>query len=83
MRFLLNEKKSKEIQTILIKLVLKTKADLKEGPDNIIVVFGLSFLLVDWLSFGEGSSFEFERPRSRSWKNFGRRWTRGMKSLKN
>ena len=35
------------------ELILKTKANLKERPDNShpwIMVF----LLVDWLSFGEG-----------------------------
>ena len=31
----LNEKKSKESQTRLNELPLKTKTDLKEGPDNI------------------------------------------------
>ena len=49
-------------------LILKTKADLKEEPDNIIVIYGLCFLLIDWLSFGEGEgggSFEIGRPRSR------------------
>ena len=39
-------------------------------------------LLTDWLSFGEGIWFEIGRPRSRGWKNFGRRWT-GSGSLKN
>ena len=33
---------------------MKTKTDLKEGPDNIIFILGLCFLLIDWLSFGEG-----------------------------
>ena len=36
------------------ELILKTKADLKERPDNIIVILGLCFLLIDWLSFGKG-----------------------------
>ena len=35
-------------------MILKTKAYLKEGPDNIIVVLGLFLVLIDWLSFGEG-----------------------------
>ena len=26
---------------------------MNEGPDNIIVILGLCFLLIDWLSFGE------------------------------
>ena len=35
--------------------------------------------------YGEegGCSFENGRPRSRGWKNFWRRWTRGVKNLKN
>ena len=36
---------------------LKTKTDLKEGPDSIIFILGLCFLLTDWLSFGEGGGF--------------------------
>ena len=39
------------------ELKLKTKADLKERLDNIIVVPGLCFLLIDWLSFGEEGGF--------------------------
>ena len=35
-------------------MILKTKAELKERPDNIIVILGLRFLLIDLLSFGEG-----------------------------
>ena len=27
--------------------------------------------------------FEIGRPRSRGWKNFGRKWTRGVRGLKN
>ena len=34
--------------------MLKTKNDLNEGPDNIIAVLGLCFLLINWLSFGKG-----------------------------
>ena len=34
-RFQLNEKKSKERPDKINKLILKTKADPKEGPDNI------------------------------------------------
>ena len=30
-----------------------------------------------------GGSFEIGRPRSRRWKNFGLRWTRGMRGLEN
>lgn len=30
-----------------------------------------------------GGSFEIVRPRSRGWKTFGRRWTRGMRGLEN
>ena len=46
----------------------------------MIVILGLCFLLIDWLSFREGGSFEIGRPRSRGWKSFGRRWTRGWGS---
>ena len=49
---------------------------------DIIVILGLCFLLTDWLSFGKGVSFESGRPRSRGWKNFGRRWTGGGGVLK-
>ena len=35
--------------------------------------------LTDWLSFGKGGdSFEIGLPRSRGWKNFGHKWTRGV-----
>ena len=34
-RLQLNEKKSKESQTRLMSFILKMKADLREGPDNI------------------------------------------------
>ena len=34
-------------------MILKTNADLKEGPGNIIVILGLCFVLIDWLSFEE------------------------------
>ena len=54
MRLQLNEKKSKESQTRLNELILKTKADLKEGPDKTIVILALYFLSTDWLLFGEG-----------------------------
>ena len=47
----------------------------------MIVILGLCILLIDWLSFGEGrgegGSHEIGRPRSRGWKKFGRKWTRG------
>ena len=32
---------------------------------------------------GERGLFETRRPRSRGWKNFGRRWTMGMGDLEN
>ena len=47
---------------------MKTKANLREGPDNIIVIQELCFLLVDGLSIGEreeGVSFEIGRPGSK------------------
>ena len=50
-----------------------------------MVILGLYFILVDWLSFGErwwwGGSFKIGRPRSRGWNNIGRKWTRGMGGL--
>ena len=61
------------------ELILKTKADLKERPGSIIVIQGLYFLLIGWLSVGKrGGSFQIGRPMSKGWKNFGRSWTRGM-----
>ena len=52
---------------------MKKKADLKEVPDSIIIIFGLCLLLTDLLSVGDGEegSFEIGRPRSRDWRNFG------------
>ena len=32
---------------------------------------------------GVGGPFEIGRPRSRGWKNFGRRWTRWVGVLEN
>ena len=47
-------------------------------------ILGLCFLLIDWLSFGMGgSSIEIGRPRSMGWKNFGRRWARGVRAFEN
>ena len=43
------------------------KADLKEGPDNIMVILRLCSLLIDWLSFGGemgGALLEIGCPRS-------------------
>ena len=39
-------------------------------------------ILTDWLSFEEGDSFEIGRPKSRGWKNFGRRWTGRVRGYK-
>ena len=70
------------------ELILKRKADLKEGliidNSNLCIMF----FLIDWLLViiwrrGEkvrGSSFEIGRPTSRGWKIFGRKWTRGVGS---
>ena len=73
------------------ELIQKTKADLKERPDNIILIIGLCFLLIDWLSFGER-----DRDEARSkldvqgqgveefrWKNEECSWTRGVGDLEN
>ena len=51
-------------------------------------MLGLCILLIDWLSFGErqgagGESFEIGGSSSRGWKNFGRRWARGVGGLEN
>ena len=51
---------------------------------HIIVILGLCFFLIDWLSFGEGGSLiEIGRPRLKGWRNFGCRWTRGVGGLAN
>ena len=48
-----------------------------------MVIFASCFPLIDWLSFGEGGSFEIGHPKSRAWKNFGRKWTEdgGLENL--
>ena len=67
------------------ELILKRKADLKEGliidNSNLCIMF----FLIDWLLViiwrrGGGGSFEIGRPTSRGWNIFGRRWTRGVGS---
>ena len=57
------------------ELMLKTKADLKEGPDNIYSH--------PWREKEGEGSFEIGRPRSRGWKNIERRWKRGLGGLEN
>ena len=49
-------KEVKEKPAKINELILKRKADLKEGLDNIIVILGLYYIyfLIGWLSFGEG-----------------------------
>ena len=46
-------------------------ADLKEGPGNIIVILGLCFVLIDWLSFeeegGRGDSFSKVKVMEEFW----------------
>ena len=39
-------------------------------------------MIIIWRERGEGS-FEIGYPRSKGWKNFRRRWTRGVGGLKN
>ena len=65
-------------------MILKTKTDLKDLITEIVIL-GLGFLFIDWLSFGEeeGGLFEIGRRRSRWWKNIGPRWARGMRGLEN
>ena len=47
------------------KLILKTKAEMKEGPDSIIFILELCFILVDYNSEKDGVSFEIQKQLSR------------------
>ena len=63
-------------------MILKTKADLKERPDNIYshlrIIFPFNWLVIIW----RGEPFvEIGRPRSREWKNFGPTWRKGVGNL--
>ena len=68
------------------ELIIKRKGDLKEGitynshPWN---VFSFNLLVIIGRRGGGGRSLEIGRPRWRRWKNFGRRWTRGVLGLEN
>ena len=44
------------------------------------IMFSFNWLVIIWRG---GSSHEIVYPRSRAWRNFGRRWARGMGSLEN
>ena len=62
------------------------KAYLMEEPDNlsIIVILGLCFLFIDWLSFGEGGvgcCLKLD-VQVQGVEDFGYRWTRGVGVLK-
>ena len=84
-RHQLNEKKSKEIETRLMSWCWKRKPswrkDLLTYNSYPWIIY---FFLIDWLSFGDRgrNSFELGRPRTRTWKNFGGRWTRSSGVLK-
>ena len=60
---------------------MKTNADLKEGPGNILGLFSFNWLVIIWI--GKEDSFEIAQIRSRGWKNFGCWWTRGVEGLEN
>ena len=65
-------------QTRLMSWYWKRNPTWRKGLITYNSHLGLSFLLIDWLSLGEGKgSFEIGRLTSREWKNSGRRWTRG------
>ena len=88
----LNEKKSNEKPDNFDELTLKTKAGLKEGPDNI-QQSSLDFVFFSLIGYhlrrevgGGGEAWaliETGRPCSREWSNFGDRWTRWVGDLVN
>ena len=47
------------------KLILETKAEMKEGPDSIIFILELYFILIDYNSEKDGVSFEIQKQLSR------------------
>ena len=66
--------------TRLMSWYRKRKPTRRKDLITYNITFELCFLLIDWLTFG-GGSFEIVRPRSRRWKNVGRRWTKGVRGL--
>lgn len=48
-----------------------------------IVILGLCFLVIDWLSYGGVGEGVYGRPRSRLWKKLGRIEIRGLAVLEN
>lgn len=48
-----------------------------------IVILGLCFLVIDWLSYGGVGEGVYGRSRSRLWKKLGRIETRGLAVLEN
>ena len=77
-----NEKKLKESQTRLMSYCWKRKPSCRKDLITYNSHPWIMFSLIYRLSFGEGTgwgvSFKIGHPRSREWKNFGRRWTRGV-----
>ena len=82
-RLQLNEKKSEGSQTRLMSWYWKRKPtwkkDLIYNSHPWIMLF-FNWLVIIWK--GREDSLETGRPRSRGWKNFGRRWKRGVGILK-
>ena len=85
----LNEKKSKESQTRLMCWYWKRRPTWRKHLITCDSHSWIMFSLTDWLYFiiwsgGEGRGlFQIGHPRSRVWKNYWRRWTRGMGDLEN
>ena len=80
-RLQLNEKPDK-----INELILKTNVNEGRTWWHIIVILGLCFVLTDWLWFVEGfrlKLYVLVCPRSRGWKNIGRRKTKRLGGLEN
>ena len=77
-RLQLNEKKSKESQTRLMGWYWKRKPtwrkDLITYNSHPWIMFSFNWLAIIWI----GALSEIGRPKSRAWKNFGRRRARGV-----
>ena len=83
MRLQLNEKKSKGSQTRLMGWYCNRNRLEGRTWLHIIVTLWLCFLLFDWLSFGEGVLVWNWTSKIKGCKNFGLRWTRGLRGLEN
>ena len=89
-RLQLNEKKSKESQTRLMRWYWKRKRTWRMEQitcnrynSHPWIMFTFIWLIIIWSGRGGGCPFKIVRPRTRSWKNFGRRWTREVGDLAN